>query len=322
MNNATATAATLAALCLAAISCGPSANELRLQNEADELHKDVAEQKQYNADLKLRIGLVDARNRVLIDLVKGLTRNAEPDAQSQPQATLLPAHASLQALDKDMETLIASVQHSREDMDAVRAQRQALADQLASAKHTIEDSRADETRSDARVAAFRNMLAQLAPLIERGDVDVRILKGRMLLELPEHVLFESNDGDLTVAGKSVLERVAQVLQMVGERDFQIGGHTDGATGRRGRFSGKWQLSAVRALNVMLYLIDRGVPKARLSTAAYGDTQEIADDATAEGRAANRRIEIVLLPNLDELPDLSALADLLKQPAPAASPPPP
>jgi chemotaxis protein MotB len=64
---------------------------------------------------------------------------------------------------------------------------------------------------------------------------------------------------------------------------------------------------------MLYLIDRGVPKAHLSAAAHADTEVIADESTPEGRQANRRMEIVLLPNLEDLPDLAALSELVNKP---------
>lgn len=301
--------------CLAALSaCGPSANEVRLRHETDELHKDIADQQQYIADLKLRVQMVDARNRVLIDLVQGLTSNSGPQPQEAgAQGQPLPAHASLQALDKDLEVLVASVQHSREDIDALRAQRQALADELAQAKRIIEESRAEQAKVAARVAVFRDMMDRLEPLIAQGALQVRIVKSRMVLQLPEAVLFASGDANLTTSGKTVLDSVARVLEGIRERDFQVGGHTDSSTPRKGRFSSNWQLSAVRALNVMLYLIDRGVPKAHLSAAAHADTEVIADESTPEGRQANRRMEIVLLPNLEDLPDLAALSELVNKP---------
>jgi chemotaxis protein MotB len=308
--------------CLAALSaCGPSANEVRLQHATDELHKDIADQQQYIADLKLRVQMVDARNRVLIDLVQGLTSSAgaqphEAALQGQPQ----PAHASLQALDHDLEVLVASVQHSREDIEALRAQRQALADELAHAKRIIEESRAQEAKIAARVAVFREMMERLEPLIAQGALQVRIVKGRLVLQLAEAVLFASGDANLTTSGKTVLDSVARVLENIRERDFQVGGHTDSTAPRKGRFASNWQLSAVRALNVMLYLIDRGVPKAHLSAAAHADSEAIADESTPEGRQANRRTEIVLLPNLEELPDLAALSELLSKPDSAANPP--
>ena len=66
--------------------------------------------------------------------------------------------------------------------------------------------------------------------------------------------------------------------------------------------------ARRALNVARYLMAHGMPPARISVAGFADTQPVAENDSDEGRAQNRRIEVVLLPRLDELPDLSALED--------------
>lgn len=126
------------------------------------------------------------------------------------------------------------------------------------------------------------------------------------------MLFQSGDARVTRSGKELLVRVAEVLKSVDAREFQISGHTDGLPVRYGRYQDNWQLSSARALNVMLYLIEHGVPRQRLSAAAHADTDPVADESTPAGRRQNRRIEIVLLPNLEELPDLSALAKLLEK----------
>jgi chemotaxis protein MotB len=274
---------------------------------------ELAEQKQYVADLKQRMQMVEARNRVLIDLVNGMS--GEPPLKAAPNADQ--GRTSLEMIDRDLQALVASVLHSREDIATLQAQRKALTEELAQAKRAIEASHTEEERTAARVSAFRDLLTRLSPLIEKGELAVRVVRSRMVLQLPETTLFESDGADLTANGKRVLDRVADALLTIRARNFQVGGHTDSGALHKGRFVNSWQLSSVRALNVMLYLIDRGVPKARLSAAAYADTEPIADDATTEGRTQNRRLEIVLLPNLDELPNLAALSELLQNPSESA-----
>jgi chemotaxis protein MotB len=73
-----------------------------------------------------------------------------------------------------------------------------------------------------------------------------------------------------------------------------------------RFPSNWELWTARAVTVARFLADKGVPPTRLSAAGYAESQPVASNDTPEGRAQNRRIEIVLMPNLDELPDLSSL----------------
>jgi chemotaxis protein MotB len=131
----------------------------------------------------------------------------------------------------------------------------------------------------------------------------------MVVELPEGILFASGKAKLKDEGEEALAEVAGVLKDIEDRDFQIAGHTDNVPIRTRRFPSNWELSAKRAVNVTRYLIEQGMKKDRLSAAGYADTQPVASNRTAEGRQQNRRIEIVLVPNLDELPDLSRLEDL-------------
>jgi chemotaxis protein MotB len=279
--------------------CGPSAQEVRLGAERDELRKEVAEQRQYNDDLKLRMQLADARNKVLIDLVEGLTAEASPAPQS---SAVGPAHASLKSLDAKLTALVVSVSHSRKDIASMRAQRATLEEELSAARATLARAQEEQAREKARSEAFRALLAQLAQLIADKQLDLRVIDNRMVLNLPGEILFASNDARVSKAGKAVLDRVAEVLQKIESRAFQVAGHTDDKPVRYGKYADNWRLSSERALNVMLYLIERGVPRERLSAAAYGSTRPLAQ-ASAN---AQRRIEIVLMPKLDELPDLSQL----------------
>jgi chemotaxis protein MotB len=96
-----------------------------------------------------------------------------------------------------------------------------------------------------------------------------------------------------------------VLKQIANRDFQVAGHTDNIP-VRGRFPSNWELSTARAVTVSRFLQGQGVDPAHLSAAGYAEFQPAADNGTPEGRQQNRRIEIVLMPSLDELPDLSSL----------------
>jgi chemotaxis protein MotB len=292
-------------LALCAGACGPSEQELLLRSERDALQRQLAEVRQHNDDLKLRMQLAEARNRVLTDLVHGLTSDG----------SLGEAETSLTSLDKNLQALVESVRHSKQDMEAQRAQRKSLEGELGEARRVIEETKAAQADATARAEALRSMLAQLSALIDHGDLDVRIVDNRMLLQLPEAVLFESNDARVKRTGKVVLDRVAEVLLAMPSRSFQIAGHTDALPVRYGKFHDNWELSAARAIDVTQHLIARGVPKKRISAAAHADTVPLTQGQNPAQRRQNRRIEIVLLPNLDELPDLSQLEALLQKDAP-------
>jgi chemotaxis protein MotB len=170
----------------------------------------------------------------------------------------------------------------------------------------IDELRAKERQAQARLATFRNMVEKFRKMIESGKLRVRIQRGRMVVELSENILFDSGKADLKKEGQAALTEVAGVLASIPDRDFQIAGHTDNVPIKSAKFPSNWELSTARGVTVARYLAAGGVPTARLSAAGYADSQPIASNDTPEGRAQNRRIEIVLMPNLDELPDLSSL----------------
>jgi chemotaxis protein MotB len=108
-------------------------------------------------------------------------------------------------------------------------------------------------------------------------------------------LFDTAKSKLKPEGIAALTELAPLLARV-ERDFQVTGHTDNV----GTEVYNWRLSMDRSLSVLQQMIDAGYPSSRLSSAGYAWYQPVATNDTAEGRQLNRRVEFVLVPNLDEL----------------------
>jgi chemotaxis protein MotB len=150
------------------------------------------------------------------------------------------------------------------------------------------------------------MIRKFKSMIASGKLRVRIDRGRMVVELAENILFDSGKADLKPEGKEALKEVADVLASIPDRNFQIAGHTDNIPIRSARFPSNWELSTARAVTVTRFLAEAGVDGQRVSAAGYAEMHPVADNSTPDGRQQNRRIEIVLMPNLDELPDLSSL----------------
>jgi chemotaxis protein MotB len=170
----------------------------------------------------------------------------------------------------------------------------------------LEEARAREQAQQARLASFRRVIEQFRALVESGQLRVRIVRGQMVVELPEGILFDSARADLKPEANATLEQVGTVLASIENRRFLIAGHTDNIPIRSRRFASNWELSAARGVEVAKFLAEHGVSPANLGAAGYADTQPLNDNSTPELRAQNRRIEIVIMPNLDELPDLSQL----------------
>ena len=196
--------------------------------------------------------------------------------------------------------------------EALTGRLRALGEDVTSLSTNLEASQRREAelrrrqqQAEERLATFRSMLQRFQAMIAGGQLRVRIVRGRMVVELAENILFDSGRAELKREGQTALTSVAEVLKQIPNRDFQVAGHTDNVP-VRGRFPSNWELSTARAVTVARYLQGQGLDPNHVSAAGYAEFQPAADNATAEGRQQNRRIEIILMPNLDELPDLSSL----------------
>lgn len=228
-------------------------------------------------------------------------------------------HQELQVRFQNVSTQNAAMTARLQQLDISVEQ---LQEQRGDLQRALEQLRERERRAQARLEQFKSMLGRFKQMIASGKLRVRIVRGRMVVELSENILFDSGKADLKPEGVTALTEVAQILQTIEGRDFQIAGHTDNVPIKSRRFPSNWDLSTARAVTVAQTVAQQGLSESRLSAAGYADTQPVATNDTPEGRQQNRRIEIVLMPNLDELPDLSSLETAAEQAsAPAAQPTP-
>ena len=141
--------------------------------------------------------------------------------------------------------------------------------------------------------------------IAKGEIELHQSGGRLRVDMVDKILFDSGDARISKRGEGVLARVGAILGNVPDRQIQVLGHTDNQpiTGKlKAQFPSNWELSASRALNVVRFLEDKAkVPADRLVASGHGEHQPIASNKTAPGRARNRRIEILLTPELDPKP---------------------
>lgn len=158
--------------------------------------------------------------------------------------------------------------------------------------------RAIEREARERNRIYQDVIDRFRSLIDGGQLSVSVDRGRLVIHLPQDVLFRSGSATLAAEGRETLGQVATVLADLDDRSFQVEGHTDDVPISTERFPSNWELSTARALSVVRLLVSEGVPPENVSGAGYGEHQPVASNATADGRRRNRRIEIVMLPNLD------------------------
>lgn len=154
--------------------------------------------------------------------------------------------------------------------------------------------------AEARAAQFNELLKQFKSLIDAGKLKVQIIDGRMVLQLPTDILFKPGKANLSEQGVAAIKEVATVLATINKR-FQVEGHTDNNPIKNRKFKNNWNLAAARAQGVVDAMIEAGVKGTSLSAASYGEFMPAGTNKTKEGRANNRRINIVLVPDLSKLP---------------------
>lgn len=210
----------------------------------------------------------------------------------------------------------ADLRSKLEKMTAERQRLQGEIDKLNQALRDLTGERDALAKAEAlakkRIDTFRDMLGKFKAMIESGKIKIRIADNKMLVEMASAILFPSGKARLSEEGKEALTEVAGILATIEERNFQVAGHTDNVPIRNRRFKDNWDLSTARAVAVVRHLVENGMPRENLSAAGYADIQPVASNETEDGRAKNRRIEIVLVPNLNELPDLSALEKMIDE----------
>ncbi len=123
-------------------------------------------------------------------------------------------------------------------------------------------------------------------------IDVEVEAGRISFRIRDNLLFPSGEAGLTQEGYAVLDSLVPTL-LASSDPLSVEGHTDNVPIATERFPSNWELSVARASMVLRYLESRGVESGRLRAIGYADTRPLAENSTADGRAANRRVQLVL-----------------------------
>lgn len=189
-----------------------------------------------------------------------------------------------------------------------------LQDSLAEMKKALSEMQAREAEQQKRLQEFRDLTRRFQSLIDAGTLSVTIKDGRMVVSLGSDVLFPSGSARLSPEGALAIRDVTANLVSIPDKRYQIEGHTDNVPIATAQYPSNWELAAARALTVVKRMIDEDMPPTRVSAASYGDSQPVASNDTLEGKALNRRIEIVIVPDLSSLPGYEELKKLSEKQA--------
>jgi chemotaxis protein MotB len=220
---------------------------------------------------------------------------------------------------KKCETDFADALHDVEDLKRQLQERGVNLDNLSASleqqRKALEEYRRRAEQLEQIRKRFDLLRAKLEKLTKLG-LTVEVRDNRMLIQLPGDVLFDSGSVQLKKGGEDILRQIAEVIRNdadLREREFQVAGHTDSKPLRGGAFKDNWGLSAMRARSVLVMLttgVDEGgggLDPKNWSAAGYSDTDPVATNDTDEGRLKNRRVELVVQPNVEEMLNLNSLA---------------
>ena len=157
------------------------------------------------------------------------------------------------------------------------------------------------------VRAQQSLESEMRSALESKDVTISQLQGKLTVNILDRILFDSGEAVLKPEGEAILLQVAKVLAQYPNRPIHVIGHTDNVpirAGSRSRNASNWELSTARATSAVRYLSEKaGVDVRRLAAVGYGEFHPVADNSTAEGRARNRRIALVVMPEEFAAPDV-------------------
>lgn len=164
----------------------------------------------------------------------------------------------------------------------------------------IQDLQAAMARKDSLNLALVMNLKGAVGNMEDQDINIKVDKGVVYIDISDKLLFKSGKYELTSQAKTVLGKVAAVLKNQPDIEFMVEGHTDNVAYRSGVLLDNWDLSVKRATSVVRILQkDYGLDPKKMAASGRGEYNPVAENSSAENRAINRRTRIVILPQLDQ-----------------------
>ena len=179
-----------------------------------------------------------------------------------------------------------------------------LVDEINASNKYIKQLVDAKSKSDSLNLALTNKLTRSLSKSELADVDVQVLKGVVYISLNDNMLYKSGSYEISDQAGETLGKIAKIITDYKEYEVLVEGNTDNVPINKPNIRNNWDLSCLRASSVVQALQNQyGVDPKRLSAAGRGEYNLIESNDTAEGRARNRRTQIIITPLLDQFLEL-------------------
>lgn len=197
-----------------------------------------------------------------------------------------------------LKTKLATVTSEKDELNNVlNAKSDELSKKISALRTENEELKKTKEKVQQASKTYESMLEKMKSEVAQGQITITELKGKLTVNMVDAILFDSGQSEVKKQGQEVLEKLVDVLKDVKGKVIRVEGHTDNVQihgNLAKKYPSNWELSAARSINVTRYLQKAGIDPSMLSTAAYGEFRPVAPNDTKEGRAKNRRIEIVLV----------------------------
>jgi len=179
-----------------------------------------------------------------------------------------------------------------------------LVDEINASNKYIQQLIASKNKSDSLNMVLTNNLTRSLSREEMQDVDVQVLKGVVYISLSDNMLYKSGSYEISDKASETLSKIAKIITDYKDYEVLIEGNTDNVPISKPNIRNNWDLSALRASSVVQVLqTSYGVDPKRLTAGGRGEYDPIATNDTDEGKARNRRTQIIITPKLDQFMDL-------------------
>ena len=179
-----------------------------------------------------------------------------------------------------------------------------LVDEINSSNKYIQQLVNTKNKSDSLNMMLTNNLTRSLSQQEVKDVDVQVLKGVVYISLADNMLYKSGSYEISDKAGATLAKIAKIITDYNGYDVLIEGNTDNLPISQKNIRNNWDLSTLRASSVVMALQNTyNVDPKRLTAGGRGEYNPIADNNTPEGKAKNRRTQIIITPKLDQFMDL-------------------